>query len=79
MIILFLFLFSWQQRSIEGAANPGLQLAVTSKGIDYGKWCDVSCLYFCQKHQPSGNVNKSHSLSNTYTTQILSYTLLFAV
>ena len=35
---LFLcLLFSWQQGLIEGAANPGLQLAVTSSGLDYSK------------------------------------------
>ena len=33
--LLLCLLVSWQQGFIEGAANPGLQLAVTSKGLDY--------------------------------------------
>ena len=44
---LFLFLlFSWQQGLIEGAANPGLQLAVTSNGLDYSK-CLCVCVCVC--------------------------------
>ena len=48
--LLLCLLFSWQQGLIEGAANPGLQLAVTSSGLDYSKCVCVywqKCTYLC--------------------------------
>ena len=44
---LLCLLFSWHQGFTEGAANPGLQLAVTSKGLDYGMYACVPSVKVC--------------------------------